>query len=247
MSYRYMRMILMFDMPTDTAEDRKAYRKFRKFLLSEGFIMHQFSVYSKVNQGTVLVIEDVSVFAQLVKEFYQYDEQSNLTIFDSKIRSIRSSELLLITDILGYDINTSQVLKLLHTDIVNQLNDKPEVRSEIDSLVSLITDIIMAECLENELDIEYDEITLLGIRIETKSCTVFEKIFEILQIFKYLVKKKILVLVNSLSYFSKDEIYQILEYTKLLQADVLFLEPKQIKEIQQFILDKDYILMPYNN
>ena len=207
----------------------------------------------EVNQGTVLVIEDVSVFAQLVKEFYQYDEQSNLTIFDSKIRSIRSSELLLITDILGYDINTSQVLKLLHTDIVNQLNDKPEVRSEIDSLVSLITDIIMAECLENELDIEYDEITLLelvkvlGIRIETKSCTVFEKIFEILQIFKYLVKKKILVLVNSLSYFSKDEIYQILEYTKLSQADVLFLEPRQIEGIQQFILDKDYILMPYNN
>lgn len=207
----------------------------------------------EVNQGTVLVIEDVSVFAQLVKEFYQYDEQSNLTIFDSKIRSIRSSELLLITDILGYDINTSQVLKLLHTDIVNQLNDKPEVRSEIDSLVSLITDIIMAECLENELDIEYDEITLLelvkvlGIRIETKSCTVFEKIFEILQIFKYLVKKKILVFINSLSYFSKDEIYQILEYIKLLQADVLFLEPRQIKGIQQFILDKDYILMPYNN
>lgn len=207
----------------------------------------------EVNQGTVLVIEDVSVFAQLVKEFYQYDEQSNLTIFDSKIRSIRSSELLLITDILGYDINTSQVLKLLHTDIVNQLNDKPEVRSEIDSLVSLITDIIMAECLENELDIEYDEITLLelvkvlGIRIETKSCTVFEKIFEILQIFKYLVKKKILVFVNSLSYFSKDEIYQILEYIKLLQADVLFLEPRQIKGIQQFILDKDYISMPYNN
>ena len=74
-----------------------------------------------------------------------------------------------------------------------------------------------------------------------------EKIFEILQIFKYLVKKRILVFVNSLSYFSKDEIYQILEYTKLLQADVLFLEPRKIKGIQQFILDRDYILMPYNN
>ena len=202
----------------------------------------------EINQGTVLVIEDVSVFAQIVKEFYQYDEQSNLTIFDSKIRSMKSSELLLITDILGYDINTSQVLKLLHTDIDRQLNDKPEVRSEIDSLVSLITDIIMAECLENELDIEYDEITLLElIKSLTRSCTVFEKIFEILQIFKYLVKKRILVFVNSLSYFSNDEIYQILEYTKLLQADVLFLEPRKINGIQQFILDKDYILMPYNN
>lgn len=41
-------MILMFDMPIETAEERKAYRKFRKFLLSEGFIMHQFSVYSKL-------------------------------------------------------------------------------------------------------------------------------------------------------------------------------------------------------
>lgn len=48
MSYRYMRMLLMFDMPTETADERKAYRKFRKFLLSEGFIMHQFSVYSKL-------------------------------------------------------------------------------------------------------------------------------------------------------------------------------------------------------
>lgn len=41
-------MILMFDMPTETAEERKAYRKFRKFLLNEGFIMHQFSIYSKL-------------------------------------------------------------------------------------------------------------------------------------------------------------------------------------------------------
>lgn len=38
----------MFDMPTETVEERKAYRKFRKFLLSEGFIMHQFSIYSKI-------------------------------------------------------------------------------------------------------------------------------------------------------------------------------------------------------
>lgn len=38
----------MFDMPTETAEDRKNYRNFRRFLINEGFIMHQFSVYSKI-------------------------------------------------------------------------------------------------------------------------------------------------------------------------------------------------------
>lgn len=48
MSYRYMRMILMFDLPVDTPADKRAYRQFRKFLISEGFIMHQYSVYSKL-------------------------------------------------------------------------------------------------------------------------------------------------------------------------------------------------------
>ncbi|MDT2756011.1 CRISPR-associated endonuclease Cas2 [Enterococcus asini] len=48
MSYRYMRHLLMFDMPQDTAEDRKQYRQFRKFLLSEGFVMHQYSIYTKL-------------------------------------------------------------------------------------------------------------------------------------------------------------------------------------------------------
>jgi CRISPR-associated protein Cas2 len=43
-----MRIVLMFDLPTITPEDKRAYRTFRKFLLSEGFIMHQYSVYSKI-------------------------------------------------------------------------------------------------------------------------------------------------------------------------------------------------------
>ena len=38
----------MFDLPTDTSVDRKNYRHFRKFLISEGFVMLQFSIYSKV-------------------------------------------------------------------------------------------------------------------------------------------------------------------------------------------------------
>ena len=43
-----MRMIVFFDLPTVTHHDRKEYRKFRKFLISEGFIMMQESVYSKL-------------------------------------------------------------------------------------------------------------------------------------------------------------------------------------------------------
>lgn len=43
-----MRMMIFFDLPTITQVDRREYRKFRKFLISEGFIMMQESVYSKI-------------------------------------------------------------------------------------------------------------------------------------------------------------------------------------------------------
>lgn len=43
-----MRVIIFFDLPTLTAQNRKDYRKFRKFLLKTGFIMMQESVYSKL-------------------------------------------------------------------------------------------------------------------------------------------------------------------------------------------------------
>lgn len=42
-----MWLMAMFDLPVVEKEDRKQYTRFRKFLLSEGFIMLQFSVYAK--------------------------------------------------------------------------------------------------------------------------------------------------------------------------------------------------------
>lgn len=38
-------MYVFFDLPTETKKHKKNYAKFRKYLLSEGFSMHQFSVY----------------------------------------------------------------------------------------------------------------------------------------------------------------------------------------------------------
>ena len=43
-----MRVIVFFDLPTLTGEDKREYRKFRKFLIKKGFVMMQESVYSKI-------------------------------------------------------------------------------------------------------------------------------------------------------------------------------------------------------
>ena len=43
-----MRMLVFFDLPTETNEDRRAYRQFRKALIKSGFLMMQESVYTKL-------------------------------------------------------------------------------------------------------------------------------------------------------------------------------------------------------
>lgn len=43
-----MRVLVFFDLPTLTMEDRRNYRKFRKALISNGFIMMQESVYCRL-------------------------------------------------------------------------------------------------------------------------------------------------------------------------------------------------------
>ena len=48
MRYRVMRLMIMFDLPVLTSENRRNYRKFRKALINEGFLMMQYSIYVRV-------------------------------------------------------------------------------------------------------------------------------------------------------------------------------------------------------
>ena len=58
MSYRFMRVLVMFDLPVQTSDEQKQYRYFRKYLISSGFMMMQESIYCKLalNQGAAMHI-----------------------------------------------------------------------------------------------------------------------------------------------------------------------------------------------
>lgn len=49
-----MRVIVFFDLPTESPEDKRAYRNFRKFLIKKGFLMMQESVYCKLALNTTV-------------------------------------------------------------------------------------------------------------------------------------------------------------------------------------------------
>ncbi|MFI3253603.1 MAG: CRISPR-associated endonuclease Cas2 [Eubacteriales bacterium] len=48
MSFRFMRVIVMFDLPSTSSGEQREYRKFRRHLMKTGFMMVQESVYSKL-------------------------------------------------------------------------------------------------------------------------------------------------------------------------------------------------------
>ncbi len=48
MIYDFMRLLLFFDLPMVSQKDKKIYSDFRKYLIKNGYIMIQFSVYCKI-------------------------------------------------------------------------------------------------------------------------------------------------------------------------------------------------------
>lgn len=99
-----MRTIVFFDLPNVYASDRRNYNRFRKFLINEGFLMLQESVYSKIVLNSIqsnLLIERVKKNApkkgiiQLMtiteKQYSQIEYvigESNTKIIDSEDRLI---------------------------------------------------------------------------------------------------------------------------------------------------------------
>ena len=45
---RHMRLLVFFDLPVVSREDRRAYTIFRRFLINDGYDMIQFSVYVRI-------------------------------------------------------------------------------------------------------------------------------------------------------------------------------------------------------
>jgi CRISPR-associated protein Cas2 len=63
-----MRIFVFFDLPTDTAEDLKNYRIFRKNLFKLGYTMMQYSIYQKsINVQTKREREEKKIISILPK------------------------------------------------------------------------------------------------------------------------------------------------------------------------------------
>jgi CRISPR-associated protein Cas2 len=75
-AYRIMWVFVLFDLPTETAGERKAAGLFRKSLIKDGFTMFNYSVYIRHCPST----ENATVHRQRVKK--ALPEKGNITILN---------------------------------------------------------------------------------------------------------------------------------------------------------------------
>ena len=61
---------------------------------------------------TILTIESSSLFGNFVREVYHYSDECEVKFFDHKMTRLKETELMLITDVLGFDVNAPAILKL---------------------------------------------------------------------------------------------------------------------------------------
>lgn len=79
--YRVMWVLVFFDLPTASVKERKEAAKFRKNLLSDGFVMFQFSIYMRNCPS----VENATVHIRRVKSFLpQYGKVGILSITEKQ-------------------------------------------------------------------------------------------------------------------------------------------------------------------
>lgn len=83
--YRVMWILVLFDLPTETKKDKKAYALFRKNLQRDGFTMFQFSIYVRHCASQ----ENAAVHIRRVKSFLpEYGNVGIICITDKQFANI---------------------------------------------------------------------------------------------------------------------------------------------------------------
>jgi len=66
MIYEFMRLVLFFDLPMTTKKEKRVYSHFRKYLIKNGYMMMQYSVYCKIFPNRDAAVKHVNILRKNV-------------------------------------------------------------------------------------------------------------------------------------------------------------------------------------
>jgi CRISPR-associated protein Csn2 len=206
-----------------------------------------------IQRPTGLVVEDRTIFGRLVYALHNYSPDSgDVKLFDDKFEPLGAQEVMLVTDIPGYEVNSASVLKQVHGDLAEQLRDTPQSMSVLEQSMADITSIIIRETLHFEPELEVGELTLLKlfkameIKIEADNRSIFQRVPDIIQVFKYIRKKKLLIFVNLATLLDDAQLDAVAEYAALQNVCMLLVDTCSYRaqgNLAKYVLDKDFVML----
>ncbi len=99
MRYQAMRLLCFFDLPTETPQDKRVYRQFRKELLANGFEMLQFSVYYRTCPNR-----------SFANKFYKRLKMSNLPAGNVRLLAVTEKQFTEMVLIVGGKTKQEEVV-----------------------------------------------------------------------------------------------------------------------------------------
>lgn len=203
----------------------------------------------EISGVTILAIEEAQVFAQIVYDLYTLNDHSSLKIFLSDQTRLTVKDIMIVTDVMAYDLNTTLLQKKILKDLEQQLNLDITKKDSFEMLLGQLEVLLDEELLEHELSLTTDELTISQFlkmvhpKMETSVTSIFEKMLELVNIYRYLQDTvKLLVFVNGGTYLTDAEFSELVHYIELAGLKVLFLESRLIPAHHQYYLDEDFYL-----
>ncbi len=174
----------------------------------------------------ILLISDSKLFGRICFDLTRNNDENIVFVLDNKI--VNMKDILIISDIMNFDINNKMIISKLYNQMSNSLLSDSDIENEIKKhyieIVKKVYDEVDNYNVDINLNEELDFIKLfkmMCVEIHNSYDCLVNKIIELLEIYSELCNQTI-VFINTLNYFSNEEINEVLKYIDYKKISVLF-------------------------
>lgn len=199
------------------------------------------------DKTNILVIDDHKLFGSFCYDLNRKDTEKVVFIDNDKLVNIK--DIIIFNDILSFNFNDKTIITKLYNKLSKSIISNVEIDNELKKYFMKISNILYDEIEYYNVDIDLNEeidlvkyFKLAGIEFDNKYNNLIDKFIDILEIYSELYDQ-IMIFINVLTYFSNEEIREILKYITYKKISVLFLENSYNRSVyfeNKYVIDDDF-------
>ena len=199
------------------------------------------------DKKNILVIDDHKLFGSFCYDLNRKDTEKVVFIDNDKLVNIK--DIIIFNDILSFNFNDKTIITKLYNQLSKSIISNVEADNELKEYFMKISNILYDEIEYYNVDMDLNEeidlvkyFKLAGIEFDNKYNNLIDKFIDILEIYSELYDQT-MIFINVLTYFSNEEIREILKYITYKKISVLFLENSYNRSVyfeNKYVIDEDF-------